>query len=96
MTEKELELNILELIELAKSMDEPDRTFKLNEIDALKIQLQGVSLSALKSKLKQVNLVEPQVIDKDITAVERAAKTQKAVVETFDFSVKLIKTALRS
>ncbi len=96
MTEKELELNILELIELAKSMDEPDRTFKLNEIDALKIQLQGVSLSALKSKLKQVNLVEPQVIDKDITAVERAAKTQKAVVETFDFGVKLIKTALRS
>jgi len=96
MTEKELELNILELIELAKSMDEPDRTFKLNEIDALKIQLQGVSLSDLKSKLEQVTLIKPQVINKDITAVERATKTQKAVLKTFDFGIKLIKTALRS
>ena len=96
MTAKELELNILALTKLAKSMGEPDRTFKLNEIDALNIQLQGVSLSDLKSKLEQVTLVEPQVIDEKIIAVKRTAKTQQAVVETFDFGVKLIKTALRS
>ena len=96
MTEKELELNILALTELAKTINEPDRTFKLNEIDALNIQLQGVSLSYLKSKLEQVTLVESQAIDEEITAVEKANKTQKTVVETFDFGVKLIKTILKS
>ena len=96
MTEKELELNILALTKLAKTMDEPDRTFKLNEIDALNIQLQGVSLSDLKSKLEQVTLVDNQAIDEEITAVEKANKTQETIVETFDFGVKLIKTALRS
>jgi hypothetical protein len=96
MTEKELELNILALTKLAKSMNEPDRTFKLNEIDALNIQLQGIRLSDLKVKLEQVTFVDPQVINKGIIAVERATKTQKTMVETFDFGVKLIKTALRS
>ena len=96
MTRKELELNILVLTDLAKTMDEPDRTFKLNEIDTLNIQLQGISLSDLKSKLERVTLVDTQAIDEEITAVERANKTQETVVETFDFGVKLIKTALRS
>jgi len=96
MTEKELELNILALTELAKTMDEPDRTFKLNEIDALNIQLQGISLSDLKSKLEQVTLIDTQDISKKITAVEKENKTQERIVKTFDFGVKLIKTALRS
>ena len=41
-----------------------------------------------------MTLVESHVIDKEITSIERATKTQKVKVETFKFGVKLIKTTL--
>jgi hypothetical protein len=94
MLQQQLELKILALTQLAKSMDEPDRTFKLNEIDQLTMQLQGLAFSDLNAKLAQVKLTDIQTIDEKITAVQQSASIQKSTVEVFDFSLTLIKTAL--
>ncbi|MDQ7090173.1 MAG: hypothetical protein Q9M50_05940 [Methylococcales bacterium] len=94
MTKNELELNIVTLTQLAQKMPEPDRTFKLGEIDELAIQLQGVALNDLKSRLDKVNLTELETIDHQISATKNRSESQESTVEAFDFGMMLIKKAL--
>jgi len=94
MTEHELELKLLSLTKLAENMPEPDRTFKLNEIDQLKIQLQGTALNELRTKLEQVTLIDNHAIDKKIVAAKETTATQETVLKTIDFSLNVIKIAL--
>ncbi|MCK5872711.1 MAG: hypothetical protein KAG26_07780 [Methylococcales bacterium] len=94
MTEDELQRNILALTTLANTLSEPERTFKRNEVDIFKIQLQGMVLENLSDNLAQIATLDTHGIDRAITASLRATQNQAMALKTFDVGIGVLKTVL--
>jgi len=94
MTREELDTKIQELTEAANGLEEPDRTFKLSDIDRLKIKLEGMALDELRQKMEQIQLPDLQKIDKQIAAAKDATKANQARVDGFNTAFAALKTAI--
>ncbi|MCK5897579.1 MAG: hypothetical protein KAG06_00730 [Methylococcales bacterium] len=94
MNEAELERHIQALTLLARTLSEPERTFKLNEVDLFKIQLNGLVLEDLSDNLAQMAPMNTNSIDRAITASLRATHNQAMALKTFDVGMSVLKTVL--
>ena len=86
MTREELKRNMSALTRLAESLSEPEKTFKLTEIDLLTIQLQGMALHDLHDNLKKVKLIDIEQIDHVIRRAQYAHQNQDFALKTFNYS----------
>ncbi len=94
MTREELKTKIQELTEAANGLAEPDKTFKLGEVDRLKIKLEGMALEELRQKLEQIQLPDLQQIDEQIAAAKDSTEAHQARVHAFNAAIGILKTAL--
>jgi len=94
MTRKELDNKIRELTETADGLDEPDKTFKLNEVDRLKIEIEGMALQELRNKLEQIQLPDIEEMDEQIAAAKDATTAHKTRVDAFNAAIEILTAAL--
>lgn len=94
MTKEEILSKIAELEEAAKSMDEPDKTFKLSDIDQLKIELEGLAISDVAEKMRSISLPEIEQMDSNIAAAKDATAAHSQRVLAFNMAFEFIKGAL--
>ena len=95
MTREELQDKIDELEEAAGSLDEPEKTFKLGEIDRLKIKIEGMALEDVLKELEKMELPAHTVIDEQIKKAKDAQEANETRVEAFNIAFSIIKTALK-
>jgi hypothetical protein len=94
MTKEELETKIQELTEVANSLEEPEKTFKLSDINMLKIKLEGLALKELRQKMDQMKLPDWQEMDKQIAAAKIATEAHEVRLDAFNVAFELLKKGL--
>ncbi len=94
MTEQELKARIADLKMLAETLEEPEKTLRLNEINMLKMEIEGMALDDLNSRLEKIKLADIQIMDAEIAAAKEAVSIQQKVIKAFDVGIKIVKTAL--
>jgi hypothetical protein len=94
MTKEELETKIQELTEVANGLEEPEKTFKLADINTLKITLEGMALEELRKKMDQIQLPDLQEIDKQIAVAKAATEAHNIRVDAFNVAFELLKKGL--
>jgi uncharacterized protein YdgA (DUF945 family) len=94
MTRMELTTRINELTKTANSLDEPDKTFTLNEIDKMAIEIEGMALEELCRRLEQIQLPELREIDEQIAAAEDATKAHQSRVEALNIGIGILRTVI--
>ena len=94
MTKQELNLKIAYLKALTEHLEEPDKTFKLNEIALISMDIDAMALDELVNKLAQISLTDAETMDEEILAARCAMDNQQKLIKAVDFGIKLIKTAL--
>ena len=95
MTRDELNAQIIELESAADGLEEPDKTFKLNELSILKIQLEGMALSDITAKLDNIHLPDVKEIEQKIADAKQATADHQTRVDALDSAFEKIKTVLR-
>ena len=94
MTKEELETKIQELTEAANSLEEPEKTFKLADINNLKMALESLALEVLMEKMAQIQLPDLQEMDKQIAAAKTATEAHNTRVDAFNAAFDLLKKGL--
>jgi hypothetical protein len=94
MTRDELTAKIAALKSAAAGLKEPDKTFRLNDIAALEIELEGMALDELVARLNQMTLPDIQDMDRKIAAAQQANKDNQFRVDAFNTAFGILKTAL--
>lgn len=94
MTKDEILAKITELKEAAEGLDEPEKTFKLSDIDQLEIEVQGMAISDVADKMRTISLPALQDMDAAIQAARDATAAQAQRLAAFDKAYGFIKGAL--
>lgn len=94
MTKEELMAKIAKLRQGAETLDEPERTFKLADVDQLEIQIAGMALDEIADKMRAISLPDTEAMDVDIKAARDATAAHALRVAAFDKAYGLIKTGL--
>lgn len=94
MTRDELKTKINELKDVASSLAEPDKTFKLGEINQLEIELEGMALDEIRQKLDQISLPSVQEMDDLIDKAKKATEEHQSRVNAFNGAFSILKKAL--
>ncbi|MDH3597431.1 MAG: hypothetical protein OEU09_22315 [Rhodospirillales bacterium] len=94
MTREELEAEIQRLKHGAEGLDEPDKTFKLNDIAQLEIELQGMALADITAALRDITLPDLNEMKAQIDAAVDATKAHEQRVNAFNTAFGLLKTGL--
>ena len=90
ITKEQLLRKVEELENAAKKMREPDKTFKLSEIDNLQIEIESMALSEIVSKLQAVSIPKIEEMDQEIAKANNAMETHQNRVQAFNAGVSLI------
>ena len=91
MDKQEL-LNKIELLrQAAEQMDEPNRTFKLDDVSQLKIQLESMAISDIADKIRSIELPTITEMETNIQAANEAISNQSQRVEAFNTAYNIIK-----
>ncbi len=93
MTREELAAKIRALAEVATTLEEPDRSLKLGDIDQLEIELAAMALEETRARLERVQLPDVEQIDAKIAAARDATKSHLFRVDAFNAALGLLKTA---
>jgi len=91
MDENELLSKINELERVAKTLDEPEKTFKLCEISQLRIEAAGMAISDVAAKMKAISLPRIEEMDTQIAAAADATSAHSARVAAFDSAYRILK-----
>lgn len=94
MTRDELIAKIAALKLAAEGLEEPDKTFKLNDIAALEIELEGMALEELIASLNRMTLPEIQEMDHKIAEAQQANTDNQFRVDAFNTAFGILKTAV--
>ncbi|MDP7548524.1 MAG: hypothetical protein QGF20_14640 [Alphaproteobacteria bacterium] len=94
MTPEDIKTKITELETAAQGLGEPEKTFKLNDVAQLRIQLEGMALQDLVAKLNQMALPDIEEMDRKIADARKATEDQQFRVDAFNTALGFIKTAV--
>lgn len=94
MNRQELMEKIEALEEAASGLEGAARIFKGNDIKQLKIQIEGMAIDDIESKMSQIELPDLEDMDKAIQEASDAIKSQNDRVAAFDKAYSFIKTAV--
>ena len=95
MTREELETEIGRLKQGAEGLDEPDKTFKLNDIAQLEIELQGMALADVTAALRDITLPDLNEMKAQIDAAVDATSAHERRVNAFNTAYGLLTKGLR-
>ncbi len=94
MDKQEL-INKIELLrQAAEQMDEPNRTFNLDDVSQLRIQFESMAISDIAEKMRSIYLPEIAEMNKNIQAANNATTNQSQRVEAFNNAYNFIKRAI--
>lgn len=94
MTRDELNARIAVLKAAAEGLEEPDSTFKLNDIAALEIELEGLALDELVARLNRITLPDIRKMDQKIAAARQDNTDNQFRVDAFNTAFGILKTAV--
>jgi hypothetical protein len=95
MTEAELRAKIAELETAAEMLDGGAQAIALNKIDALKNELDGLALDALRARLQQMTLPDIQEMKAKIAAARKATETHNNRIKAINDVVAIISGVLK-
>lgn len=95
MDKQELLKKISQLKQAAQKMDEPDKTFKLDDISKLKISIDSMAVSDIAQKMQSIELPKIQEMDDSIQLAVQAVSSHSQRVNAFNNAYGIIKSALR-
>lgn len=78
----------------SSNLNEPDKSFSLNKIDMLGMQIDGLALSELKDKLAQISLPDLDELKTLTNAANDATKDHASRVNAINSSVNILKSVL--
>lgn len=94
MDKQEL-LNKIESLEhAAEGFNEPDKTFMLDDVSRLKIQLEGMAISDIAAKMNAISLPKLDEMNANINAAKDANSSQSQRIEAFKSAFNFIKGVL--
>lgn len=85
---------IAQLEQAAQQMDEPDKTFKLDDISQLKIFIESMSISDITQKMQSIELPKIQEMDSSIQLAIKATATHLQRINAFNKAYGIIKGAI--
>jgi hypothetical protein len=85
---------IQQLTEAADGLEEPEKTFKLSEINRFKFRLEGQVLDELRQKIEKIQLKDLKEIDTQIAAAKNATAIHQFRFDAFNVAFGLLKKAL--
>ncbi|RUO25571.1 hypothetical protein CWE09_02220 [Aliidiomarina minuta] len=95
MNNKELLMKkTAELEQAAEQMDEPARTFALDDISELKISIKSQSLEDIVQKMQGFQLPEFDEMDKNIELAKQATQDQAKRVDALNKAAGIVKKAV--
>lgn len=94
MTKAELEERIQTLSEMTEGLGGLDKILKQNDINALKMVLEGMALGEITNKLDQITLPNQEEMDSHIQAAKSAIEARNNGVAMFDVAFGALKTAI--
>lgn len=94
MDKQELLNKVAQLERAAEQMDEPDKTFKLDDVSQLKIAIDSMSISDIAQKMQTIELPAIQEMESNIQLATRATTSYAQRVNAFNSAYGVIKGAL--
>lgn len=91
MDKQEVLSKIEALRQAAEGFNEPDKTFMLDDISRLKIQLEGMAISDIAAKMNAISLPKLDEMNANIQAANSANASQSQRVEAFKNAFNFIK-----
>ena len=82
------------LEQAAEGFNEPDKTFMLDDVSRLKIQLEGMAISDIVAKMNVISLPELGKMNANIQAAKNANSSQSQRVEAFKSAFNFIKSVI--
>lgn len=95
MDKQELLGKISHLEQVANKMNEPDKTFKLNEVSKLRIAIDGMAIYEIAQKMQGIELSKIQEMDNAISLATKAISSQSERVNAFNKVYEIIKGVLK-
>ena len=75
-------------------MDEPDKTFKLDDISQIKISIDSMAVSDIAEKMQSIELPSLQEMDSNIDLAIQATSSHEQRVSAFNKAYGIIKGAI--
>ncbi|MGR5159945.1 hypothetical protein [Vibrio owensii] len=94
MDKQALLKKISQLEQAAQQMDEPDKTFKLDDISQLKISIDRMAVSDIAEKMQSIELTSIKEIDSSIQLAKKATSSHIQRVSAFNIAYGIIKGAI--
>lgn len=94
MDKQSLLNKISQLEQAAQQMDEPDKTFKLDDISELKILIYSMAVPDIVDKMQSIDLPSLQEIDSNIQLAIQATRAHEQRVSAFNKAYEIIKGAI--
>jgi len=85
---------ISQLEQATKTMDQPDKNFKLDDISKLRIAIDSMSISDIANKLRAVDLPSIQEMDGNIEMALKATSSHEKRVNAFNKAYGIIRGAV--
>lgn len=87
--------NVLLLRQAAEKIDEPEKTFKLDDVSQLKIAIESMAISDIAQKMQQIDTPGKQVIDDSIQLALQANLSQSQRLDAFNKAYGVIKAVMK-
>ncbi len=94
MTKDEILTKINLLRQAAASLEEPEKTFKLSDVDQLEIQVQGMTIDEIAKLVNTIELPDLGAMDAAIQGAKDATAAHSKRVEAFNSAYGIIKGVL--
>lgn len=94
MTKDELNEKIESMKSSAGTLEEPDKTFVLNDIRQLEIKALGLSASHIAQKMQSISLTSIQEMDDNIQKAKDATNSYDQRVSYLNLALSFVKGAL--
>lgn len=85
---------ISQLEQAAQQMDEPDKTFTLDDISQIKISIASMSISDIAQKMQSLDLHSIQEMDSSIQLAIQATSTHSQRMRAFNNAYGIIKVVI--
>lgn len=95
MDKQDLLKKVSMLKQAAEDMDEPDKTFKLDDVSQMKIAIESMSISDIAQKMQQIDTPKIQEIDDSIQLALQATASHSQRVHAFNKAYGVIKGAIK-
>ena len=95
MTKDELKAKIESMKSSAGTLEEPDKTFMLNDIRQLEIKALGLSASQIAQKMQSITLPSIQEMDENIQKAKDATNSHDQRVNYLNLALSFVKGALK-